>query len=72
MGPSGGVGGSSVADFCEDLAGFRCLGVEILKRPKKLDFSFAFRCFGFVSIGMPSGDVGECSGGDGGVDLAAL
>jgi hypothetical protein len=53
------------------MGGFCCLGVEILKNPKKPDFGFAFRRFGFVSLGVPFGDVGGCSGDDGGVDLAA-
>ena len=67
-----GVGGSFVVDSCEDLEEIRCLEVEILKKPKKCDFWCDFRSFGFVSIGVPSGDVGGCSGGGRGVDLAAL
>ena len=49
--------GWSVVDSCEDLGDFGCLGVEILKKPKKVDFWFDFRCFGFISLGVPSGDV---------------
>jgi len=69
---SASVSGRFLVGFCEDLKGFGCLDVEILKKPKKCEIWFDFRRFGFVSIGVPSGDVGECSGGDGGVDLAAL
>ena len=54
--------GWSVVDSCEDLRSFGCVGVEILKKPKKVDFWFDFRRFWFVSLGVPSGDVGVCSG----------
>ena len=57
MGPSGDARSSILADSCEDLAVFRCLVMEILKKSKKHDFGFAFRRFGFVSPGVPSGDV---------------
>jgi hypothetical protein len=43
-----------------------------MKKPKKVDFWFDFRRFGFVSLVVPSEGVGGCSGGVGGVDLAAL
>ena len=45
--------------------------MEILEKPKKHDFWCDFRCFGFDSIVVPSGDVGGCSGGGKGVDSAA-
>jgi hypothetical protein len=45
--------------------------VEIWRKPKKVENWCDFRRFGFVSLGVPSGDVGGCSGDDGGVDFAA-
>ena len=44
----------------------------MVETEKKYEIWFDFHRFGFVSIGVPSGDVGGCSGGGGGVDLAAL
>jgi hypothetical protein len=46
--------------------------MEMVKKSKKVDFWFAFRRFGFFSLEAPSEDVGGCSGGGRGVDLAAL
>ena len=66
------VWGRCAFDSSEDLGQFRCLGVEIWKKPKKHEIWFDFRRFGFVSIGVPSVDVGGCSGGGKGVGLAAL
>lgn len=58
-------------DSCEDLGGFGCLGMEIVEKPKKCDFWCDFRSFESFSIGVPSGNVGGCSGDDGGVYFAA-
>jgi hypothetical protein len=55
--PSGDARGQFVIDSCEDLAVFRCLVMEILKKSKKHEIWCDFRCFGFVSIGVPSEDV---------------
>ena len=67
----GSVEGLSGVEVGEDLGSFGGVGVEIMQKPKKVEFCVAFRRFGFVSLGEPSGDVGGCSGGDGVVDLAA-
>jgi hypothetical protein len=71
VGTSVSVCGLYVVGYCEDLVEIRCQEGEILKKPKKHDFWFDFRCFGFVSIGASSGDVGGCSQGGINVDLAA-
>ena len=70
--PSSNVGGLSAVEYSEDLRVFGGLGVEILEKPKKHEFSSYFCCFGFVLFGGASGDVGGCSGDGRGVDLAAF
>ena len=72
VGPSEYVWGHSAFDSSEDLGRFHCLEVERWEKPKKCEFWFDFRCFGFVSIGVPSVGVGGCSGDGRGVNLAAL
>ena len=72
MGPCEYVWGRSAFNSSKDLGQFHCLEVEIWEKPKKCEFWFDFRRFGFISIRVPSVGVGGCSGDGRGIYLAAL
>ena len=65
MGCSGSVQGYCVVDSGEDSGPFRCFFGGILKNAieaKNGEVGLVFCRFAFVSLGVPFGDVGGCSG----------
>ena len=65
MGYSGSVQDYCVVDSGEDSGPFRCFLGGILKNAneaKNGEVGLVFCRFVFVSLGVPSGDVGGCSG----------